>query len=391
MNIAQIRLVARQELTDMFRNRQVWLGLLLQPVLFLLLFGLIGYFVEQRSAAFETEEFKVLVHGVDEDLAPFTLTLRAARFRVTRSDDLEQAVVGGDAEIGIAIPRGAAQDLKEGRRVRVQINYIQSRDQSQVALGRARVALDAFAREQTKVRLRKLGVSEDLADPLDVRATDVATTERGARLELAHLLPGLLLMQSGSLISTAAQRISGSKEKRTFEPLITLPIKRRDLLIGAGVASFVIGLIPAVMFVVPIVIISLLPVAFAAGLSSPFAVAAGLLLAAPLLAALLSVVGLALGTVTRTGEGGSSIAGLAFVPLMALGYLFLFIDNLPDAPAFFAIPVYGVGLFVREAVGDSIDVVHLAIAAAGTIGLALVLLAVASRALDTERSILRAS
>ncbi len=176
-----------------------------------------------------------------------------------------------------------------------------------------------------------------------------------------------------------------------FEPLNTLPIARSDLLIGAGFASFVIGLIPAALFILPIVGISVLPIALAEGLSSPLAVGAGLVLAAPLLAAVLSAVGLAVGTGTRTGEGGSSIGSLAFVPLLALGYLFLFIDNLPNATAHYAIPIYGVGLFVREAIADGIDLGHFSVAALGTLGLAVVLLLASSRALETERAILRAS
>ncbi|HVE92513.1 MAG TPA: ABC transporter permease subunit [Actinomycetota bacterium] len=391
MNLRHVRLVASHDLKDFRRQRQIWFSLFLQPVLLLLILGVVGYAMEQRGNAFRTKEFKALVSGPPEDTAPVERVIRDARFRVSRPSDIERPIVGGDAEVGVRVPPGTAAKLEAGEPVELTIMYLANRDQSEVALTRLRVAFQEFSREQTRRLLATRGLSADLVSSLKVASRDVSTTDRGARLQLSKFIPPLLLFQSISLLSLASNRLSGKKTQRTLEPLLVLPLDRRDILAGAGLSAMVLGAVPMLTFMIPVLVVSSLPIAFASGLSSPLMIAAALVTAAPMIALLTVSIGLALGSYTRGGESGGMMSGLAFIPVLAVGYLFQFVDSIPVVLPLFAAPAFGPVLYAREAMVDGIVPMQLATAAVSTVACSWVLLRIAARLLSSERSVLRGS
>lgn len=389
MRLHHAALVFRQELLDVRRNRQFLRSLLVQPVLFLVIIVGVAYFFETRTRAFETEEFKAVLRGTPADVVPFEEALSDEAFRIVEATHLRRTVAGGDAELGLLVPDGATRDMERGRTVAVEVVYNQARDESQVARTRLEGALDDLAVGLVADRLTEEGLPRELASPVEIREVDVGATEEGARAQLSHLIPGLLLIQSSLIVASGVQRLAGGKEKRTLEPTLTLPVARTDILLGAGAAGFLVGLIPTLLFIIPIVVVTALPLAFAGGLSSPLAIGGALLLAAPLIASVVVSTGLAAGAASRTAEGGGSISNLVTLPFYGMGLLLTIVSSIPDTLGLFAIPAFGAGLFAREAIAGTFDPVQLSVAAAGSLVYAAVALRVGAALLASERSILR--
>lgn len=389
MNRRHAALVLRQELLDIRRNRQLLISLGVQPLIFLLVIVGFAYFQQTRSRAFETEEFKVVVHGQRADRITFEEALQDEGFRVVHASDLGRAVAGGDTELGLIVPDGARRALDGARTVALEVVYNQGREESQVARTRLERALGDLSRDLIAERLAANDLPSELATPLEVEGTDVGATEEGARAQLAHLIPGLLLVQAGIVVQTTAQRLAGSKEKRTLEPTLSLPISRSDILLGAGAAGFLMGLIPTVLLIAPVVVVTALPLAFAGGLSSPLSVGAALLLAAPLIAAVVVSSGLVAGTASRTAESGGSITNIVALPFYGMGLLVMLVSGIPDAMGLFAIPGFGAALFAREAIAGSFHPIQFGVALSGSATYAALALWVGAALLASERSILR--
>jgi sodium transport system permease protein len=391
VNASQI--VARQQLKDLFRNRQVWLSLLLQPILFVGLLGFFGWVGQQQSQAFRTKQFTADVTGNAADTRPFDEILRSSNFIVHHNKeifaDLRKSV--GQAQVAVIVPAGAARDLDAGRTVNIRLYYDKGDNKSEVALGRVQGALDALAANAVSARLAERGLAKELFRPLSITTRDATSTDQGARLTLGNLLPVLVLLQSTSLLTTASGLLAGAKDKRTLEPLLLLPIRRSQILRGAGAAAFVMGLIPVAAFIVPVVAATLLPIGFAHGLSSIPIVVMGLVIVGPLLAALMVGIGLLMGTISRGSESGSALGNFAFLPFMAIGFFFVFVSSPPSGLGMYAIPAYGPALLMRTIVGHGFALVPFLIVVASTAVYATTLLRLATTYLETERAVLRPS
>ena len=387
------RLVAKQELLDLFRSRQVWVSLLLQPIVFVGMVGFFGWLGQQQNQAFRAKTVTIAMSGDQADAQPFAAIFRSSNFRVRNTTDVfgELTKGTGQADVGMTIPQGANRSLANKRTVDIRLIYRKGDNKSEVALGRATAVLDAFSAFEIGKRLQPLGLTKELTPVVAIKTTDATSTSKGVRLTLGSLLPVLVLLQSTSLLTTASAMLAGRKDKRTLEPLLLLPASRQDILSGAGAAAFLMGLIPVAAFIVPVLAAMLLPFGFVHGIASIGAVALGLGIVGPLLAALMVGFGLLIGTLSRGSESGSALGSFGFVPFFAVGMLFVLVSNPPNSLPMYAIPAYGAGLLMRTMVGHGFALGPLLVVVVSTLVCVAVLLRLASSYLETERAVLRPS
>src|SRR5581483_2481818 len=287
-----VRLITRMQLLDLFRNRQVWVTLFMQPFIFLVILGAIGFIGKSNTDAFRTKKFSVAIAGPSYDTAPFKQLLRNGSFSVHATHDVYASLTSGKYVLGVVVGRGTRDAIEHNKRGDIGLYYQKGDNRSQIALDRVQVALDEFGQNVVRDRLRVYNVDPSITSPLTIKSTDVGSTKQGTRLLLARLLPVFVLFQSTSLVTTASSLFSGQKDKRTLEPLLLLPLRRVDILRGAGIAAFAIGVIPVVMFMIPVTVGLLLPSMFGGGVASAGAALSGLLLVGPMLAALMVGIGL---------------------------------------------------------------------------------------------------
>jgi len=388
--------VARHDLLDLRRQRGVWLGLLLIPfvtISFLLL--LPGVLAEREEATQASAVYVVAVAGTSADVEALAPAFPTDRFRLRAVDDARAAVADRSVDVGLDLDlEGTLTETLDDERGRVEADLVilSGRSRSRGAASAVAAAIDAFAVEVTDRRLAARDLPPATVRPLLVETVDLSETGRGRRLTLATLLPLMVLLPVASTVGVAAQRISGSKDQRVFEPLLVLPFTRLELLLGKAVSSAVIGSITVGAVGLPLLAGRFVPVgAGGRTVDLPVDDVAGVMGIAAALLVLLVSLGIAVGAASRTSAELGSVLQMATLPLFLLGSLLQFRSGIVTTAQLLVLPFFGLLLCVRDVAIGALTAVNLAVAVTATAAWSAALLVVAARILESERSVLRST
>lgn len=232
--VARVRALIRKELRQLFRDPRTRRVIFLSPVLQLVLFGY-AVNTDVREAATwlvdhdNTAESRYLVEA-------FTAS---GYFRVTgQSDDpatLGRALDGGDAVLGLWIPRGFAADLKAGRSPAVQVLIDGSNSNT------ATVAQGYAQRILTETGVR-LAVASGVRPPpggVDLRTRAWFNPSLASRVYNVPAVIGVIVLLMCLLLT--ALGVVREREMGTLDQLLVSPLHASELMLGktlpvAGVA-----------------------------------------------------------------------------------------------------------------------------------------------------------
>ncbi|HEX7166719.1 MAG TPA: hypothetical protein VF230_07040, partial [Acidimicrobiales bacterium] len=307
--------------------------------------------------------------------------------------DAARAVVGETAEVAIVVPDDAGELVARGETVPLRALLFSTSDVSEVAGPALDRRLAELRRSESERMLRAADAPPTLASPLAVDIVDVATTStEGIRFGLAQALPVLLVIQLFGLVNLAQERLAGAKDRRVLEPLLVLPVKRRDILVGVGAATMVVGAVSSLLVFVPMTVALTSAVAsLARSASGPIAIATSLLAGAVTLTAVFTCLGLMLGARAGSGSEGSIFAALVQVAVFAVVVAAPFFGDVAAEGPILAAPVLGPMLFVREGVASGTAAGSLLVLVGTQLAVAAALLRVATAGLDRDRNVLRTS
>lgn len=391
MRRRHVRLVLGRELLDYRRQRKVWRRLFLQPFVVILLLAVPVLIFRAAERREQRQEFSVAVEG-DVDAVP---GLRAALDRhpldLAEVDDSQRAVVSRSRDAGVVVPQDAARTVADGNTVQLQVLTLPADTSSRFG-GEAVLARLAELRSRTVgAELERAGLSGAVASPFAFTTVDLSTTSgEGTRFGLAQALPPLLVIQLFGLMAAAEERLAGAKDRRVLEPLLLLPMRRVDILLGIGAATMSAGVLAAALLFVPMVIGLTIALAAVTGeVAGPVEVATALLLGIGLFSAVFTAVGLYAGARAQSGGEGSVFVTVAQLTVFALVSLTPFLTDVPAEGPLLLLPVLGPMLLVRDGVAGGFEVVPTVLALSGSIAVAAGLLRRSVHLLDAEGSVLR--
>ncbi|MFN3392179.1 MAG: ABC transporter permease [Meiothermus ruber] len=303
----EILIIARKELLSVVRERRVLFTTLVLPILImpLLMFGPILLF---GNAARQTQESvqKVGVVGVPTVVLE---ELRKARVEPIEVANPQEAVQNREVQ--------AALVFENGRYI-IYGRLSSGATQSALVVEKVQAALRAYKDQVVAEQLRARGIGTDILEPFSVETQDASREQERAAGLFAFLIPFFLVsfIQAGGM-PVAVDATAGEKEKGTLEALLAAPVPLIQVLLGKGLAVFVMSLL------------------------STFAAVAGLLLGSGvfrnLFAAQLQAV--------QNGENQAQLGGaLALDPL---GYLAILVTAVLFALLIIAIMI-SLGLYARS-------------------------------------------
>jgi ABC-type Na+ efflux pump permease subunit len=385
-----VALVARRDLLDLRRQRGVWVTLLLLPfvnVTFLLL--LPGFLTHRQQASLEHTTYRVAVQGATgDDVAIAGLALspgRGGRFVVVPTADARRAVLAEQADVGLRVEQAGGQ-------FKGDVFVLSTRNRSRAAFGAATAAFEAFGLDVATQRLAAEGLPPAAARPLAVEPVDLTASGRGRRLALSTILPLVVLLPLTGAVGIAAQRISGSKDQRVFEPLLVLPFTRREVLVGKAVSGLALGSITLPAVAGPLLLGRVLPISRAGtSIALPLGETLAVVVVAVVLLVLLVSLGVMVGSAARTSAELGSVLQMATLPIFLLGLFLQFRTGIVSRPAVLVLPFFGPLLIVRDIAVGALTFAHVAIAGAATAVWATLLLAIGTRFVESERSVLRST
>ena len=383
-----VLVVMVKEIVDNLRDRQtLFYALLFGPVLLpLLLGGAIVAGERELTIRFdEVGELAVEGAGLAPNLMRF---LRANNVDVVAAPpDPAGAVRRGEVPVVLVVDARYAEALRAGRPAPLTLHVDES-DRGSSREGRRIGALvGVHERRLDALRLQHRGIDPALFDSVELVVDDVSSDGVGGQL-LASLLPFLFIMamvMGGFYL--AIDTTAGERERRSLEPLLTLPLARRDIVLGKFAATLAFVALSLALCAASVwTLFRLFPVGALAGqvrfdaptVARAFALALPL---APFIAAML----VAVSAWTRSTKEAQTYLGLLMVFPIAPFFVLQFLSLRPSA-ASAAVPLLGqYQLLERATLGESLPALHVALSAGGTLGAAALLLLVAIGLYSGER------
>ena len=384
MNIAWV--VFRKELRETLRDRRTLMMMVAVPVL---LYPILMIAAEQLTLMglrqLESEPSLIGVVGPDVgDLREFLGGLEGLAVgdvsdpvQAVRSDSVQAVVLFG------AFP------VADSTRA-VTILYDAADERSQRARGLLDGALRNWQDSLVAGRLEDRGLPAGLAQPLAVADSSVARAEELGGYALGRFLPMLLILMT--LLGTfypAIDLAAGEKERGTLETLLTAPVPPREIVAGKFLTVALIGVVAAALNLGSMLLTFQTGLfQFGDALDIEFALPLGAVVTIFITLVPLSVLfgSLFLGVALRSRSFKE--AQNALTPI----YLAVIVPSLlPVFPgidftvALAAVPVAGVGLFFRELMAGSPELVPSLVAVVTTLLWAWAALAFASVSFGREQ------
>ena len=385
-----VGIVLVKEVLDNLRDRQtLFYALLFGPVLLpLLLGGALVASVQQLSIDFdEVTELAVDGAALAPNLIAFLHRNNVDAVPAPAAGDIVRAVRLGEVPLVLSIDARFEEALRAGRPAPLTLHVDESDKASSKAARRVGALLDAYGRTLNVLRLQHRGIDPALFDSLDVIVDDVSSEGAGGQM-LASLLPFLFIMSmvmGGFYL--AIDTTAGERERRSLEPLLTLPLARRDIVLGKFGATLLFVALSVLLTATSVwVLFRLFPLDALGGqirFDAP-TVARALALAAPL-APFVAALLIAVSAFTRSTKEAQTYLGLLMVVPMAPFFVLQFLSIRPSAGAV-SVPMLGQYLLLEQAtLGERVPPLFAALSVAGTLAAALALLALACRLYARER------
>lgn len=387
MNRHHVWLVARRELVDIRRSGGIFVTMLLVPIAFVAFIALIPSWLEGR----QDDELRHQVFDVAYDgHIPATLIARAeeAKLRFTEVSDVRAAVEDKDAHVGMVVMGVPSEDEPS---LRLEVPYLASRISSLRALDRLVQLVQADTSAIVAERLAARSVPPSAAEPIEIDEKDLSGSPEGSRLSLARAMALLIAFPFTNWVSAVGNRLGGSKDARTLEPILVLPIARRDLLLGVATGSGLFALLTLPAVALPLLLTTLRPFGRTA---TPVELSVSMLPYALLGGLLFGVIaisfGLVMGSVSHTSGGLASAAPFITI-IFTVTAIAMQITSVYAQWWSTLIPIAGPLALAQQGIAGSVSWWSPLAAIATTAAIAFTALRVATRFLDTDRSVLRAT
>ena len=350
--------VCKKEILETLRERRTLTSLLLGPLFGPILFTVLMNVMISRNLSSLDEVLEVPILGAEH--APNLIAhLRARSIEPLEQHDVKdvdtaaELVATGKYDVVLVIDDKFDKDFGTERAARVALVFDRSKSRAASRITRLRGAVDGYAQQIGALRLVANGVDTSLLRPLVVDELDVSTPASRSALMLGVLTYFLLFATLTGGLHLAIDTTAGERERKSLEPLLTLPVARSSLIIGKMTATVCYMLASLALTLVAFTIaLKQMPLE-QIGMSSTFGFAtaalAFVLLApfAPLGAALMTTVA----SFTKTyREAQTYLTFVLLIPTLPLA--FATILNIEPAPKLMWIPSLSQHLLVTTLIKD---------------------------------------
>jgi sodium transport system permease protein len=237
-----IATVCKKEVLETLRDRRtiisLLIGMLIGPLLFMVMMNVM---VSRNLAALE-ETLDIAMPGAES--APNLIAFLNARgihsladHGLDGLDAAAAAVRSGARDVVLVIDGRFAEDFGTARAARVTLIFDRSNQRDSRRADRVRSVLGAYGQQIGALRLLASGGDPGLLRPLLVDDYDVSTPAGRSVLMLGVLTYFLLFAILTGGLHLAIDGTAGERERKSLEPLLTLPISRTQLLVGKMAAT----------------------------------------------------------------------------------------------------------------------------------------------------------
>jgi sodium transport system permease protein len=382
--------VFRKEVVENLRDRRVILsafffGVLLAPVIF----GLTTTMVSKRAVASQDKPLELPVAGGQHapNLVRF-LRENGAKVEDVQltSDEAMNAVRSGKHDLVLLIGDEYGNALQAGESAPLSLVVDTSNSQTSPSAERARQLLGAYGHQLAALRLMVRGINPVVIDPIGVHTLDVATPAGRSLLILGMMTYFCFMSMLVGGFYLAIDTTAGERERHSLEPLLTLPMRRSELIVGKMLATSAYMSVSLLLTLAAFgVVLTFIPLE-ALGMSANFgprvilAIFAIMVTFVPMGAGLMTVVA----SFTRSNrEAQSWLSVVMMLPIAPI--MFAVVSGTKPSAGLMAVPSLSQHLLATSLMrGDAIPLSHILICAGTTLALGALLVGVAVKLYQRE-------
>lgn len=390
-------LIAKKEFLELSKDRKtMFFAFVLPFLLYPAIFGMMAKMGKREEAQNRNKASRVFLADPSGTLDGILRSDPRFFSLIARPEgDLKQALRDQKLDLAVEVEERAASALQAQETFVVTATLDESERSSELALKRLKEALKAREKDWVQGRLKGIGASLQLADPVRLEVKDAADSTLKAGKIMGMLLPYMLMimMYSGAM-QHGIYATAGEKERQTMLSLMATRLPRNQIILGKLLYIFCMGVIAALLNLLSM------------GLSIPFmgggsagsmqAVAA---IANPMTLGLTFLIMVPLGLffsnfillmgiqARNTIEAGSAIAPGIFLVIF-LG-VFTMAPGVDKISALAYVPVVNVCLALRKLFSQQFSWAEYLLAFGMTVGLAGVMTLVSTRLLNREKALFK--
>ena len=235
MNLRNVGIVYRKELTEWVRDKRTLISTVLVPLLAfpIIMVGMISLMTVMIGKA-EKESAKVMVLG-GEDSPQVLAKLREVNDIqiVPSADDYKKRISEKEIRAAVDIPKGFDDALNRGKEQTVKIYYYEG----EIKSGFGRDHIDKFFKDYRDSvisgRLSARNLPASIIKPFEIKQENVAPPEKVSGAAIGGLLGYMVILLSMTgAIYPAIDLTAGEKERGTMETILSSPLSRVDLVLG---------------------------------------------------------------------------------------------------------------------------------------------------------------
>ncbi|HKR34710.1 MAG TPA: ABC transporter permease [Steroidobacteraceae bacterium] len=368
-----VRIVFVKEMLENLRDRRVILsaflfGVLLAPVIF----GLTTSLASKRVVESQDKPLRLSVSGAAHapNLVHFLEENGAQIKTVTMApDEAITEVRAGREDLVLLIDTEYGSKLQAGEPAPLDLVVDTANNQTSASAERARRLLEAYGGQLASLRLLVRGISPEVVRPVDVRTLDVATPAGRSLLILGMMTYFSFMSMLVGGFYLAIDTTAGERERGSLEPLLGLPVKRAELIVGKMLATSAFMSISLLLTLTAFgIVLQFIPLE-ALGMSANFgprvvlAIFAVMLPFVPLGAGLMTAVA----SFTRSNrEAQSWLSVVMLLPIAPI--MFAVVNGTKPSATLMTIPSLSQHLLATSLMrGDSIPPLHALISAGTTL------------------------
>lgn len=235
MNLRNIVVVYRKELTDSLRDRRTVVSMIVVPIF---LMPVLTIFVGALSARLIgralLEVPSVMIIGADNSPQIVAELRQLPGIKlVPMATDYAQQIVEKKIRAAVEIPPDFDAMIARGDTADVRIDMYQGEISSGFSADKLQKFFRDFRDRTVRERLEARRLPPTLSEPIRVQETNVAPPEKVSGVVLGGLVPYFVIILSLTGTMYPAMDLTvGEKERGTIETILCSPISRTNLVIG---------------------------------------------------------------------------------------------------------------------------------------------------------------
>jgi sodium transport system permease protein len=235
MNLRNVGIVYRKELTEWLRDKRTLISTVLVPLLAfpILMVGMTSLMTVMIGKA-EKETAKIMIIG-GEDSPQVVEKLRQVKDleMVPYEEDWKKLISEKEIRAAVDIPKGFESALASGESETVKIYFYQGEIKSSFGANHVEKFFDDYRDSVISSRLSARNVPTDIIKPFEVKQENVAPPEKVSGAALGGFLGYMVILLSMTgAIYPAIDLTAGEKERGTMETILSSPLSRVDLVLG---------------------------------------------------------------------------------------------------------------------------------------------------------------